>query len=305
VEGVRVRIVQPNIPQADKMKPENRAWIFARTLELSRKGSSGEDIGAFTHVIWPETSVPVLFAFNDELFSGEVKQALAGLIPPGASLILGAERAEGERTAGGRYRFTRVFNSLFALGEGAEVRAIYDKRHLVPFGEYVPLKSVVNFALFGAFTETWGGFDAGSEQAFPIGTDHAPDFLPLICYEIIFPGRVEREAKRPSWMVNVTNDAWFGTSSGPYQHLHQARIRAVEEGLPVMRAANTGVSAVIDPFGRILAQLKLGEAGALDHGLPRSLPITFFEKSRLPAFIVLFLFPLLFYLVMVVSTKVG
>jgi apolipoprotein N-acyltransferase len=127
----------------------------------------------------------------------------------------------------------------------------------------------------------------------------------LICYEIIFPGRIENEKKRPQWIVNVTNDAWFGASTGPYQHLYQARIRAVEEGLPVMRAANTGISAVIDPFGRVLAQLDLGQTGALDHGLPRALPVTFYEKTRLSMFIVLFLFPLVFYLIMVATIRVS
>jgi apolipoprotein N-acyltransferase len=304
VEGVRLRIVQPNIPQSEKMKFENRQWIFERLLNLSRKGSSGEDISGFTHVIWPETSMPLLFVFNEGIFSAQVKEALAALVPPGVSLILGAERAEGERTTENRYRFDRVFNSLFVIGEGAELRSIYDKNHLVPFGEYVPLKNVVNIASFGAFTDSWGGFDAGSARPSSMSTPPAPGFLPLICYEIIFPGLIEGKTKRPSWMVNVTNDAWFGASTGPYQHLHKARIRAVEEGLPVIRAANTGVSAVIDPFGRTLARLDLGKAGALDHGLPASLPITFYEKTRLPAFIVLFLFPLQFYLFMVASAKV-
>ncbi len=137
-----------------------------------------------------------------------------------------------------------------------------------------------------AFSHRLDGFNAGEKQATLVQTPSAPDFLPLICYEIIFPGRVENEKKRPLWLINVTNDAWFGSSTGPYQHLHQARIRAVEEGLPVMRAANTGVSAVIDPFGRLLAHLDLNKAGALDHGLPRALPITFYEKTRLPTFIV-------------------
>ncbi len=305
VEGARVRIVQPNIPQAEKMNFENRRWIFERTLELSRTGSSGEDIGAFTHIIWPETSMPLLFALNDGIFSSEVKERLAGIIPRGASLIIGAERAEGSQGPDGRYRFDRVFNSLFVLGEGARILSIYDKRHLVPFGEYVPLKNVINIGWLSTFVQGWGGFDAGSIPAASMQTLHAPDFLPLICYEIIFPGRVANETKRPQWLVNVTNDAWFGTSTGPYQHLYQARIRAVEEGLPVMRAANTGVSAVIDPFGRILAQLDLGRAGALDHGLPRALPVTFYEKTRLPVFIVLFLFPLEIYLFMVATLKVG
>jgi apolipoprotein N-acyltransferase len=305
VEGVRVRIVQPNIPQSDKMKFENRQWIFQRLLDLSRKGSSGEDVASFTHIIWPETSMPLLFAFNGGIFSAEVKEALAALIPPGASLIMGAERAEGRRTPENRYHLDRVFNSLFVLAPGAEIRSFYDKTHLVPFGEYVPLKSVINLALFGAFTDNWGGFDAGTASASSMSTPAAPDFLPMICYEIVFPGRVKNQTKRPSWMVNVTNDAWFGASTGPYQHLHQARIRAVEEGLPVMRAANTGISAVIDPYGRILAQLDLGKAGALDQGLPASLPITFYEKTRLPVFLLLFLFPLQFYLFTVALVKVA
>ncbi len=305
VEGVRVRIVQPNVPQADKMKFENRRWIFERLLDLSRKGASGEDIANFTHVIWPETSMPLLFGFNGAIFSGEVKEALAALIPPETSLIIGAERAEGFKTPENRYHFDRVFNSLFILGQGAEIASYYDKKHLVPFGEYVPLKSVIDIALFGAFTEAWGGFDAGSARDAIMSAPRAPDFMPLICYEIIFPGPLKNQAKRPSWMINLTNDAWFGPSTGPYQHLHQARVRAVEEGMPVMRAANTGVSAVINSYGRILAQLDLGKAGTLDHRLPAALPMTFYEKTRLQAFIMLFLFPLQFYMVMVASTKVA
>ncbi len=305
VEGVRVRIVQPNIAQIDKWKPENKGWIFERTLELSRKGLSGEDIANFTHVIWPESSVPVLFGFNDGIFSREVKDRLAAIIPQEGSLIIGAERAEGERLAQGGYRFDRVFNSLFVLGGGPTISAIYDKIHLVPFGEYVPLQNVLTAIGFRVFSHRLDGFESGSNKASIMHTPRAPAFLPLICYEIIFPGRIENETKRPQWLVNVTNDAWFGTSTGPYQHLYQARIRAVEEGLPVMRAANTGISAVIDPFGRVLVQLDLGRMGTLDHGLPRALPVTFYEKTRLPVFIVLFLFPLEFYMVMVATNKIG
>jgi len=249
--------------------------------------------------------VPVLFGFNGGIFSADVKDRLAALIPPGTTLIIGAERAEGERAEAGRYRFDRVFNSLFVVTAGAEIAAAYDKVHLVPFGEYVPLQNVLTLTGFRAFSHRLSGFDAGVNEPPLIQTARAPAFLPLICYEIIFPGRVQNGTKRPDWLVNVTNDAWFGESTGPYQHLHQARIRAVEEGLPVMRAANTGVSAVIDPFGRVLAKLDLGKAGALDHGLPRALQMTFYEKTRLPAFIVLFLFPLEVYLAMVATTRVG
>jgi apolipoprotein N-acyltransferase len=299
VEGARVRIVQPNIPQQEKWKPENRRAIFDRMLALSRNGTRGEDISAFTHVIWPESSVPFLFGFNQEIFSLEAHDLLAALIPPGTTIILGAERAEGILSVDARYSFNRVFNSLFVVGRGAAIETIYDKTHLVPFGEYVPLHEALSLMGFRVFSHQLDGFEAGAEHAPLVETAHAPPFLPLICYEIIFPGRVPNKGRRPGWLVNVTNDAWFGESTGPYQHLHQARIRATEEGLPVIRAANTGISAVIDPYGRVLEQLNLGNAGAIDHGLPQALPATFYEKTRLPAFVVLFLFPLQIYLIIV------
>jgi apolipoprotein N-acyltransferase len=299
VEGARVRIVQPNIPQQEKWKPENRRAIFDRMLALSRNGTSGEDISAFTHVIWPESSVPFLFGFNQEIFSLEAHDLLAALIPPGTTIILGAERAEGILSVDTRYSFNRVFNSLFVVGRGAAIETIYDKAHLVPFGEYVPLHEALSLIGFRVFSHQLDGFEAGAEQAPLVETAHAPPFLPLICYEIIFPGRVPNKGRRPGWLVNVTNDAWFGESTGPHQHLHQARIRATEEGLPVIRAANTGISAVIDPYGRVLEQLNLGNAGVIDHGLPQALPATFYEKTRLPAFVVLFLFPLQIYLIIV------
>jgi apolipoprotein N-acyltransferase len=303
VEGARVRIVQPNIRQREKWKPENRRWIFERMLSLSRSGTSGEDISAFTHVIWPESSVPFLFGFNREIFSLEAHDLLASLIPAGTTLILGGERAEGILSVDARYSFNRVFNSLFVVGSGAVIETIYDKAHLVPFGEYVPLHEALSLMGFRVFSHQLEGFEAGSEQAPLVATAHAPAFLPLICYEIIFPGRIPVEGRRPGWLVNVTNDAWFGESTGPYQHLHQARIRATEEGLPVIRAANTGISAVIDPYGRILEQLNLGSAGVIDHGLPRALPATFYEKTRLHMFVVLFLFPIQFYLVIFAAKR--
>ena len=165
MEGVRVRIVQPNIPQIEKWKPENRSWIFERTLELSRRGLSGEDIANFTHVIWPESSVPVLFGFNGGIFSQEVKDRLAALTAQDRSLIIGAERAEGQRQAQGGYHFDRVFNSLFVLGEGATIRATYDKNHLVPFGEYVPLQNVLTAIGFRVFSHRLDGFEAGLNKA--------------------------------------------------------------------------------------------------------------------------------------------
>ena len=225
------------------------------------------------------------------------------MIPSHTTFILGAERAEGLITVEGRYTFNTVYNSLFVLSEGAQISTIYDKIHLVPFGEYVPFRGIMATMGLHAFSHRLSGFESGQEQAPRNSHTQGPDFLPLICYEIIFPGRVANLRERPGWFVNVTNDAWFGNSTGPYQHLHQVRIRAVEEGLPVMRSANTGISAVIDPFGRVLAQLGLGETGVIDHGLPKAIPATFYEKTRLPAFIFLLLFPLEFYLIVVALEK--
>jgi apolipoprotein N-acyltransferase len=304
VEGVRLRIVQPNVPQQERWKPENQNWIFERIFSLSEHGTGGEDISTFTHVIWPESSVPVLFSLNRHIWR-DVPERLATLIPPQTALILGAERMEGILSVDGRYIVDRVYNSLFVLGEGAKISKIYDKTHLVPFGEYLPFREALTVVGLRAFSHRVGGFDAGEEQATPIHTPHAPDFIPLICYEIIFPGRVSNLQARPGWLVNLTNDAWFGDSTGPHQHLHQARIRAVEEGLPIVRAANTGISAVIDPFGRVLAALPLGTAGVIDHGLPRGLPVTVYEKNRLWLLVFLILFPLLFYLFIVASGKSG
>jgi apolipoprotein N-acyltransferase len=303
VEGARVRIVQPNVPQQERWKPENQAWIFRNLLSLSRNGVNGEDVSAFTHVIWPESSLPFFLAYNGEIASNEVRDILAALIPPKATFIVGGERREGLFPVETRSSYNHVYNSLFVLSEDAKIRNVYDKTHLVPFGEYVPLGSIMAALGMRAFSHLLGGFDEGQKQPAAIHTPQAPDFMPLICYEIIFPGRVANLRERPSWFVNVTNDAWFGESTGPYQHLHQARIRATEEGLPVMRSANTGVSAVIDPFGRVIAQLGLGETGVIDHGLPEAMPATFYEKTRLPAFIFLLLCPLECYLILVVFGK--
>jgi apolipoprotein N-acyltransferase len=299
VEGARLRIVQPNVPQQERWKPENQNWIFERISTLSRQGTSGDDISAFTHVIWPESSVPVLFGLNEGIWRDEVRAWLAALIPPHTTLILGAERRQGILSVDARYSRDRAYNSLFVLHEGAKISKIYDKTHLVPFGEYLPFREALAMAGLRAFSHRIDGFDSGQKRAASIDSPHAPSFLPLICYEIIFPGRISNLEARPGWLVNLTNDAWFGDSTGPHQHLHQARIRAVEEGLPVIRAANTGISAVIDPFGRVLAALPLGTAGVIDHGLPRALPITVYEKIRLWLFVLLILFPLLFYLFIV------
>ncbi len=157
------------------------------------------------------------------------------------------------------------------------ILATYDKLHLVPFGEYLPFEDLLERAGLTQLTNVPGGFLPGAQRR-RIAVPGAPDMLPLICYEAIFPGEAVPSGERPSWLLNLTNDAWFGISSGPYQHFQQARVRAIEEGLPLIRAANSGISAVIDPLGRIIAALPLGQAGLLDAALPRAGQITIYAR---------------------------
>lgn len=294
VEGVNLRLVQSNIPQSEKWKPENRSAIFQRHLDLSKNGTDGTDISAFTHVFWPESAVPFLFVYNGALNGNPVRQHLADLIPDNALLIVGAERADGKRDTNGQVTIDGVYNSLFALDGDARILETYDKTHLVPFGEYVPFRETLALLGLGAFNHRLEGFNAGNRRA-TVRLPQTPPFSPLICYEIIFPGRATLSKDRAHWLVNLTNDAWFGNSTGPYQHLQQAKVRAVEEGLPVVRVANTGISAIINPYGEIKAQLSLNETGVIDHGLPQAIQQTIFSKASRQILVVLILFPLLFY----------
>jgi apolipoprotein N-acyltransferase len=163
-----------------------------------------------------------------------------------------------------------VYNSIYVIDRQASIRAVYDKVHLVPFGEYLPFEVLLERVGLQTLTEQRGGFLAGDRHRL-ITVPGAPSALPLICYEIIFPGDLRSSDDRPGWIVNVTNDGWFGISSGPYQHLQQARVTAIEQGLPLVRAANTGISAVVDPVGRIVGSLPLATEGVLDAPLPRSI----------------------------------
>lgn len=293
VAGVRLRIVQPAIPQEEKWQDENRDWIFNSYLELSlganasyREGEAresdtapataapegapegasegapegtGEKPGALddvTHLIWPESAFP--FILTDE---PAALAAIAELLPANTTLITGAARAQGT------VRPRDFYNSIFVIGEDGTILDAYDKVHLVPFGEYLPLRPWLEALGIENLTRVPNGFVPGFRRR-PMTAAGAPPFSPLICYEIAFPGEVVDAAQRPGWLLNLTNDAWFGATSGPYQHLHQARVRAVEEGLPVVRAANTGISAVIDARGRVRGSIALGDMGTLDSALP-------------------------------------
>ena len=181
---------------------------------------------------------------------------------------------------------TRAYNSIYVIDHDGDVLSVYDKLHLVPFGEYLPFQDWMEKLGFVQLTKVQGGFIPGLRRH-TIQLPNAPRVLPLICYEAIFPRDVATAGDRPGWIVNLTNDGWFGISTGPYQHLQQARMRAIEQGLPVVRAANTGISAVIDPFGRLVARLGLGIEGVLDSGLPSAIAPTIYARiGDIPAAIV-------------------
>ncbi len=255
-DGIMLRVVQANVQQKLKWVPELRRGHVVRQMAMSRR--SPGPAGPPTHVIWPETAVPfVVSAGND------VSANLAAAVPKGGALIFGAPR----RDAGGNF-----FNSAFAIDDDGRVHGTYDKFHLVPFGEYVPLRGILPIE---KLTAGRGDFSSGPGLR-ALEAPGLPPFGVLICYEIIFPGQVVDPAARPGWLLNLTNDGWFGISAGPYQHLVQARFRAVEEGLPVVRAANTGISAVIDAYGRVRGRIGLGEQDVLDAPLPVALPPTVF-----------------------------
>lgn len=260
-DGFTIRLVQPDADQALKWQPGMAQVFYDRHLELTAAVPRADV------TIWSETAVP--FALGDR---PDLQAQSAGMAAPG-HLILGIERYEDG--ASGR----RWYNSLAVLGADGAPAAVYDKYRLVPFGEYIPLAPwVARLGIPALAPLTGGGFSAG-DGPHRIEVPGIPPFLPLICYEAIFPQGLRAPEGRPDWLVQVTNDAWFGTVSGPYQHLAQARSRAIEQGLPLARAANTGISAVIDPLGRINASLALGEIGSVDAALPGSMPATLYSRT--------------------------
>ncbi len=262
VPGVRLRLVQAGIPQALKWRDDMRRAHVADQIALSRSPGFAD----VTHVIWPETAAPYFLDLD-----GPQRAMVAEAAPPDGALITGAPR----RTPPGTP--FQVWNSLFAIDSTGRVLATYDKVHLVPFGEYIPLRSIIPAGI-EKLTVGSVDFSAGAERV-TASVPGAPPFSPLICYEIIFPGAAVGDGQRPGWIVNLTNDGWFGISSGPYQHFASARMRAIEEGLPVVRVANTGISAVIDAYGRVLGSIPLGGRGILDSGLPASLNSTPIARS--------------------------
>ncbi|WP_424930919.1 apolipoprotein N-acyltransferase [Amaricoccus macauensis] len=269
-DGFVVRVVQPNAAQDIKWQP-GMAQVFYERL-LAETAARAEGV-APSAVVWPETAVPFLLGERPEL-----QTEIAGVAGPDATVVLGLRRREWQpdHPAGEAW-----YNSLAVLApETGDALAVYDKHHLVPFGEYFPLaKRVAGLGLPGLTGLTGTGFDAGPGPVIMSETG-LPPFLPLICYEAIFTNEATIPEVRPDWFVQITNDAWFGKISGPYQHLAQARARSIEYGLPLVRSANTGISAITDPYGRVLASIPLGRQGHADAQLALPLEETIYMRVR-------------------------
>jgi apolipoprotein N-acyltransferase len=277
VAGVRLRLVQPNVPQAEKYPVIYRTRNWLRLVDLS----TAPAVKGPTIIVWPEAAPPFLLTAVPEALD-----QIRSLTPDDRVLMTGTVRVQARADGVVGY-----FNSFFIFSHGAQLIGVYDKSHLVPFGEYLPLPRLLHAIGLSKLIEMPDGFGEGAGPR-TLDIPDAPKVDPLICYEIIFPGAVVGN-ERPGWIVNVTDDSWFGPSTGPYQHLLMARMRAIEEGLPVARDANTGISAIIDPLGRIQERLALGRVGFIDGDLPRALPPTIYARLRDNGFLLLVAFCLL------------
>ena len=289
-----IRVVQPNIDQKNKwdraFQQENIEKYFQMTRAhfpesgntlansntltssntLAATKRNNNNLAAVDIVVWPESALPALFDENPHL-----QARVADLLPKNTFLVMGALRREKKPARKGKSR--RFFNSIMAVNSDGQTMATYDKFHLVPFGEYLPAEKWLAPLGLRKIVAIPASFSTGpGPQSLKVGK--LPAFSPLICYEISFSNNIVDHANRPDWIVNVTNDGWFGKTAGPHQHLTQTRLRAIEQGLPIIRAANTGISAMIDPYGRILKSLALGSAGVFDARLPKPIPPTLYAR---------------------------
>jgi len=253
-----VRIVQPNAPQDEKWDPEKAPIFFARQLRATRAGPERPDL-----VVWPETSLLRVLNRADEAL-GQIVGAAQG-----SQILLGVNRRDRDA----------YYNSLIVVDPSGQIIATYDKHHLVPFGEYLPFSRWLRSSGIRALAEWSDGGYAPGPHPHLISLGEIGKALPLICYEAIFPQHARVRGERPDMLVQITNDAWFGTYSGPYQHLAQARMRAIEQGLPMIRSANTGVSAMIDPYGRIVGNIEMGQDGFIDSALPVPIKPTIYSHT--------------------------
>ncbi|MEZ5757363.1 MAG: apolipoprotein N-acyltransferase [Emcibacteraceae bacterium] len=254
VKDINLRIVQANIKQEDKWPSRN----WGKNLISYMTMSEGSEQSGTTHVIWPETAI--IYSLSEEPLR---RQVISKMLDKGGVVFTGFPRRD--RSAG----TFKIYNSMIAINDEGEIEALYDKSHLVPLGEYIPSFVKMFFISLGFDQLFSGGQDFSEGDGLKtLNIKGLPPVGVLICYEIIFPGQVTDPSDRPDWLLNITNDAWYGDSSGPRQHLLQTRVRAIEEGLPIIRSAGTGISAVIDAYGRIVDQIGLNKRGVMNSGLP-------------------------------------
>ncbi len=264
VPGVVIRLVQPGLRPDEAFTYENKNAIVDRYLELSRQVDAGRGIGlpGVTMLVWPESPFPFILTREPALMA-----RMVALLPARTALVTGAAREVDVPAEDGRTAHSDYFNAILVITHGGGIIGAYDKVHLVPFGEYLPFDSLLRRLGLRNFVAIPGGFEAGPTHH-PLDVPGLPPAAPLICYEAIFPAELAGGAARPRYLLNITNDGWFGVTSGPWQHLAQARLRTIEEGLPMVRGAATGISAFIDADGRVRSALPLGGAGILDGPLP-------------------------------------
>jgi len=260
--GITLRLVQPSIPQS--LVNDNAAAVanFRRLLALTASPAAQPP----NVIIWPEAAAPPFLSREPA-----ARRAIAASLPPKAIALVGTVRTDPPP-----HTPAQLWNGLDAIDDRGDILASYDKAHLVPFGEYVPLRGILPI---NKITSGTVDFSSGPGPR-TLTIAGLPPVGPLICYEAIFPGEVVDELHRPAWLLNITNDAWYGFTSGPFQHFAIARVRTIEEGLPLVRDGNNGISAVFDPFGRVVARLDLDTVGALDAPLPAPLPPTLYSRWK-------------------------
>ncbi|MGH7002696.1 MAG: apolipoprotein N-acyltransferase [Alphaproteobacteria bacterium] len=268
-DGPQIRIVQPSIAQDLKWDDQARRGILdqylALTAEVPAQGVSPAQV-----IVWPETAVPYILTRTPEAL-----KSIADTLSEGQTLLAGAIRME--EPGGGAPPL--YYNAIYAIDSNGEIVGAADKVHLVPFGEYVPLEGLLRAFGVSEVIELPGGFKAAAKRQ-SLRVIEGFTALPLICYEAIFPDEMGYEGPPANAIINVTNDAWYGDTPGPYQHFRQAQLRAVELGMPLVRAANNGLSAVVDPYGRIIDALALDAVGVVDARLPNRLQLPFGERTR-------------------------
>jgi apolipoprotein N-acyltransferase len=290
VDGVTLRIVQPSVLQTEKWRPEHQRRIFDEHLSMSLTDHQGrrDDLVGITHVVWPEAAMPFF-----PLESPQALAEIAEMLPVGRVLITGAIRRETATPSGNaddsqlaRMR-APVFNSILVFDSDAQPIAQYDKIHLVPFGEYLPADTLLSVIGLKKLTAGRGAFTPGIAPPPMMIVPGLPPVAGIVCYEALFPEHVADAYRTSGLILNVTNDGWFGNTSGPRQHFHQTRVRAVEQGLPVLRAANNGISGMIDGHGRVIAALGLNERAVADTRLPKPLSTPPYAKWGDWAFLLL------------------